>query len=986
MKKKLIKIFLASSIDELKETRNELARFVLGLNNRLISQEIYIQMELCEEMDNAVPYVRKQDEYNAFIKNADFVFFVFYDKVGGYTREELDTAFKEFKKTGSPRIFTYFYDKPKNELTIQVKEMMEKLDKELHHFYSLYGNIDMIKLAILLQITMFFDKLVILENNEVFLDQHQCMSLANIPTFSNNEDLIQKKKELNLLEKKYKDVINLFEKDDTNEELASRVSIYAERINLLEKEIQNIKQNTWKYVVDMQRKLWEGNISEIQKEAYRCLEKGDIKGASAYLNEMSKDIKTLVATSKKNIQDLIDCYSQKIYIIKMQDETEQNLQEIKECYDAIYDWAKSGEFYACEFILEYAIFLTEQNDAAAEQIYDKLYWIYSDPSREVSDREYFDWYYYVAMFNKNQGRTEHVEEYYQKCIKLLDKIEKDSDLKMKKKASILLEIGNYYKLIEAWDKAEKKYQEFFEFIDPQKEYLESYEEDYIRDISIAYGSLAVLEMQRNGKDKEEIRKNLDNSLSWMFPLYSKNKYKYADDISGIYLSYATFCGRLTDKENQQLAKDFYEKSIKICEEMYKRNPYRYGERLMQVKNNFGGYCERNGQLEKAEEYLSESNDLAMQLLNYNTEKYNNMDNLIVCLNYGETLKAKGDPKAIEYFEKCLDIIESYNEEKKRKYQDMRARIYHSMAFCEHLGIEDRVDMMRKSILITEEKYLAYPDKYRKNLVLGYHDIGILYYKISETYELAKRFLYKTDTLLQEKAVEINLEEDGLQFAQIFNNLALILYSPDNYMFSVSYIKRGIKILNDLDRIDTKKYRPFLVEFYDNLAACYYPISNKKVITCYIKALDLAKDLKKIDDDIYSVISADIYSVLLPFCISTNYTFNLDISYCIRKYEEVLSKLNVETYKEHLIKGYYVIGNLFEYQGDNIKMKQYYKKCWNILKDIDDEIIQDNFADIFNDLTIKNQEWKGTRKDERVVEREEERKKTSIIDKLWKRRN
>lgn len=101
---------------------------------------------------------------------------------------------------------------------------------------------------------------------------------------------------------------------------------------------------------------------------------------------------------------------------------------------------------------------------------------------------------------------------------------------------------------------------------------------------------------------------------------------------------------------------------------------------------------------------------------------------------------------------------------------------------------------------------------------------------------------------------------------------------------------------------------------------------------------------------------------------------------------MLSKLNVETYKEHLIKGYYVIGNLFEYQGDNIKLKQYYKKCWNILKDIDDEIIQDNFADIFNDLTIKNQEWKGTRKDERVVEREEERKKTSIIDKLWKRRN
>ncbi len=240
MKKKLIKIFLASSIDELKETRNELARFVLGLNNRLIPQDIYIQMELCEEMDNAVPYVRKQNEYNDFIKKADFVFFIFLDKVGSYTREEFDTAYNEFRKTGFPRVFTYFYEKPQNELTIQVKKMMEKLDKEIHHFYSFYRNIDTIKLAILLQVTMFFDKLVVLKNNEVFLDQHHCMSLVNIPTFSENDDLKEKKKQLSCLEEKYQEAIALFEKDDTNEELAGKVSIYAEKINMLEKEIQKI--------------------------------------------------------------------------------------------------------------------------------------------------------------------------------------------------------------------------------------------------------------------------------------------------------------------------------------------------------------------------------------------------------------------------------------------------------------------------------------------------------------------------------------------------------------------------------------------------------------------------------------------------------------------------------------------------------------------------------------------------------------------------
>ena len=988
MKKQLIKIFLASSIDELKETRNELARFVLGLNNRLISQEIYIQMELCEEMDNAVPYVRKQDEYNAFIKNADFVFFIFFDKVGNYTIEEFDTAFKEFKKNGSPRIFTYFYEKPQNELTIQVKKMMEKLDKEIHHFYSLYRDIDMIKLAILLQVTMFFDKLVVLKNNEVYLERHQCMSLVNIPAFSENVDLKEKKEQLSLLEKKYQEAMTLFEKDNTNEELAGNVSILAERINLLEKEIQNIEQNTWKYMVDMQHKLWEGNISEVQRKAYRCLEKGDIKGATAYLNEISKSIKILVTTKKKNIQDLIDCYKQKIYIIKMQDETEQNLQEIQECYDAILDWAKNGEFYACEFILEYAIFLTEQNDASAEKIYDKLAWIYSDPSRVVSDREYFDWYYYAAMFNMNQGRTNHVEEYYQKCIQLLDKIEKDLDLKKKKKAGILLEIGNYYKLIEAWDKAEEKYQEFFELLVPQKEYLESYEEDYIRDISIAYGSLAVLEMQRNEKDKEEIKKNLDNSLDWMIPLYSRNKYKYSDDISGIYLSYATFCGRFTDEENLRQAKDFYEKSIILCEEMYKRNPYKYGERLMQVKNNFGGYCERNGQLEKAEEYLGESNDLAIQLFNYNTEKYNNLDNIIICYNYGETLNSKGDPKAKKYFERCLDIIECSTEEKKRKYENMKARVYHSMASCQHLCIEDRVGMLQESIAITEEKFAENPDKYKMILLFRYHDIAILYDKVPETHYLAIEFLYKTDALLQDMADEINIEDDGLRFAQIYNNLALILYSPDNYQFSENYLKKGIKVLTNLDRRDTKKYRSFLIEFYDNLAACYYPISNKKVIDCYMKALDLAEDLKNIDNDIYNVTSAEVYSLLFYFCRSINYTTNLDISYYICKYVKVLSRLkeiNAEAYKEHLIIGYYYIGVFFEFQGDNIMLEQYYTKCWDILKDIDDVIIQENYSDIFNDLSIKVQEWKETRMNNGVIKQVEGSERTSFVDKLWRRK-
>lgn len=38
---KKIKIFFGSSIDELANVRNEIARFILGLNNRYVDKDIY---------------------------------------------------------------------------------------------------------------------------------------------------------------------------------------------------------------------------------------------------------------------------------------------------------------------------------------------------------------------------------------------------------------------------------------------------------------------------------------------------------------------------------------------------------------------------------------------------------------------------------------------------------------------------------------------------------------------------------------------------------------------------------------------------------------------------------------------------------------------------------------------------------------------------------------------------------------------------------
>lgn len=250
----------------------------------------------------------------------------------------------------------------------------------------------------------------------------------------------------------------------------------------------------------MQRKLWEGNISDIQKEIFHCLEKGDIFGANVRLNDMVQSVKSMTEIGKEGVKNTIDCYKQKIYILEMQEENEQNIKEIKKCYDTIYELGKS-EQYACEFILQYGNFLMEQNDPSAEVIYKKLEWIYLDPDKKVSDEEYFNLYLNFANFKCLQGRTENVEKYYLDCLELLNKIEKEHFVNKKRnKAIVLLNLGNFYHQKNKWNEAEEKYQEFFEISAPQMKFYESYDENYVQDIANAYRVLAVLEMQKKSEN------------------------------------------------------------------------------------------------------------------------------------------------------------------------------------------------------------------------------------------------------------------------------------------------------------------------------------------------------------------------------------------------------------------------------------------------------------------------------------------------------
>ena len=140
----IVRIFVASS-SELKNERQQLEIFVGRENKELHKKGLFLKLEMWEDFLDKVSQTRLQDEYNEAIHNCDIFIMLFFTKVGKYTAEEFENAFKHFKETDKPKIFTYFKkgDIKTTDLneddTISLFAFKKKL-KALGHFQTEFEN------------------------------------------------------------------------------------------------------------------------------------------------------------------------------------------------------------------------------------------------------------------------------------------------------------------------------------------------------------------------------------------------------------------------------------------------------------------------------------------------------------------------------------------------------------------------------------------------------------------------------------------------------------------------------------------------------------------------------------------------------------------------------------------------------------------------------------------------------------------------------
>jgi tetratricopeptide (TPR) repeat protein len=390
---KRIRIFLASSITDLKFDRIEIGNFFRQLNDIYIENGIYFDLVMCEDYDNGIALEGKQSEFDRLLCDSELVFFVFFNKVGEYTRHEFEIALDSYKVSKKPKIVTYFkYVTTVEEATEDVRCFMNMLDTELRHYYNVYREIDTLKLGMFMQI-----KFMRLDNSELTIESGKVMygktqiaETKNIPMFECNEKLKNLKDKLIDAESKFRSAKVAFLKSGNDDDYLAFSDAASEK-EKIEKELRQLENAVLLAAEKMYETTTDGRVlSEKQKQAYRYMEKGEWELALAILdkNEIISELSHnqslgdgIIERIAVNVGELL----QRIEVLRAAGLDRKVIDEILSLYDTVYDVTVK---YGLDLkpIAQYVAFLHDdisQTDKA-EQIAKKLAYFYEDPDKNVS--------------------------------------------------------------------------------------------------------------------------------------------------------------------------------------------------------------------------------------------------------------------------------------------------------------------------------------------------------------------------------------------------------------------------------------------------------------------------------------------------------------------------------------------------------------------------------------------------------------------------
>jgi len=155
--KKKTRVFLASS-KELLEERNEISSFIRQENDRLFKEDIYLNLIVWEELSHSLRPKRIQDFFNEKIIESDIVIVLLYKKIGRFTKEEFNLAYKNLKLGNKPKYILIFFKIDTHKEFTDIIEFREEIER-YEQLYNTFKNIDELLLKLHRQLRLIIDEI-----------------------------------------------------------------------------------------------------------------------------------------------------------------------------------------------------------------------------------------------------------------------------------------------------------------------------------------------------------------------------------------------------------------------------------------------------------------------------------------------------------------------------------------------------------------------------------------------------------------------------------------------------------------------------------------------------------------------------------------------------------------------------------------------------------------------------------------------------------
>ena len=605
---KYIHIFLASSITELQKERTELSSYFRLLNDRFIEKGIYFRLHMCEDISDAISMTRKQDEYNEIIRSSDYFYVVFWKKVGDYTKEEFETALDKFRKSGAPKIVTFFKE-VEGDVPEEVMSFLDYLDRELQHFYTKFQSIDSVKLKILLEMVKMPEIAgkVELKDAGLFVDGDEIteINLDNIPFYAKHEKLQALRRDVEALDAQFADAKRASRLDPDNDELWQRCYDISTKRNTALKALHDIEMQ----LIEMSARLTELSstgefINQRTRLAIELFEKGDLKGAKEVLDEAEYEndkarAKAKSDEMKKELQALVKERTVKIDIIKADGVTDESADEIEAIYDDItelfFEFRLSGKA-----VLDYIKFLWKQrNVKKAVEVAEKLYSYY----QIYAERDSYEWSQInnrLGVLRSETQRSAEAVSLFVEAIRAQEKIARTGDHdSLGELAMTYNNLAVEYSRLHRNAESEEMYRKS---IGIRREIVAQGDDSDVNNLAMSLSNYAILlrRLERNSEAEPLYRESLELRRG----LVKRDRSKYLYDFSTICHNFAMFYS-LTETKPEE-AERLYREAIELRREGAATNPDAYVGALATSLSAVGSFYRRRERFEESEAAFKES--------------------------------------------------------------------------------------------------------------------------------------------------------------------------------------------------------------------------------------------------------------------------------------------------------------------------------------------------------------------------------------------